>query len=1055
MDKKPTYNELEAEVERLRKIVKTKKISEEIHLLNNIMNSSVEMSIAATDINLDILFFNPKAEKIFGYEASDVIGKNLTEIHAMEKVEFSKIEKAIEIVKKERAYDYWVNTETPEGEKFYKSQVRGIWNENDKLVGFVLFTNDITEQINSQKEINKLRTAVEQSANSIIITDINGNIEYTNHKFTEISGYTSEEIKGENPRILKSGLQSKEYYTNLWKTIKAGNVWKGEFCNKAKKGHLFWEKVSISSIKNKEGGIINFIAVKEDITETKRVNDNLKDKEKNLRLIFENMQDVYYKLDANGKIIEASPSVVKLYKCNSITEIIGKYAKDFIYDIKDNNKLIEELHEKGYVRNYEIKHKRTDGKLVYVETNTKLVFDKRGNVEGVVGVFRDITERKSAEYELLKQNKEYELLNKEYKLLNNELIKKNKDLHISKLNIKESEEKFKIAFKTSPDSVNINRVADGMYFEVNEGFTRLTGYTEEDIKNKTSYDINIWVNSEDRNKLISGIRRNGYYNNLEAKFRKKKGDIITAKIIVINNEKFILSVTKNIQKFKEIQLELIKAKEKAEENENRYKVLSNASFEAIIISKKGFFVEQNATAAKMFGYSHKEAVGMFATEIFTDESNQIVKKNILSGYTKAYDVVALRKDGTTFDAEIQGFNFIYQGKNHRITAIRDVSLRKKTEKELLIAKEKAELSDKLKTAFLANMSHEIRTPMNAILGFSGLLNRSSLSNTKREKFVSIINENSTQLMKIIDDIIDIAKIEAGEIYLDESEFDVNDLIQTLIETLKPQAKIKDISLEYKQNNELNIFADKIKLKQILTNLINNAIKFTRKGKVEIDLIINNDFIEISVEDTGIGIEKSQINTIFERFRQVELTSAREFGGTGLGLSISKAYAKKMGGRISVKSELNIGSTFILFLPITKKCKAELTYTNYDNKELTDWSNKTVLIAEDESSIFLYLKEVLSGKSIKILHANNGEEAVQFCKTNENIDLILMDIKMPFLDGFGATRIIKKIKPQIPIIAQTAFALIGDEKKAIELGCDDYISKPIEEEKLLTIMQKYL
>ena len=286
MKQKPTYQELEQEINKLRNELEIESKIKNSSLLNNILTESTDMSIAVADINLNVIFFNPKAEEIFGYKASEIIGKNLTEIHAMEKVEFKRVEYAIEIVRKTGNYEYWVNTET----KYLKSNVRGIWNKQKEPEGFVLFTTDMTEHINSQKQIKKLSTAVEQSANTIIITDINGNIEYANKKFTDLTGYTTDEIIGQNARILDSGIQAKDYYAEMWDTITAGNTWEGEFCNKTKQGNLYWEHVIITPIKDKEK-ITNFLAIKEDITVRKGAELKLQKQNKELKIAKEKAEE--------------------------------------------------------------------------------------------------------------------------------------------------------------------------------------------------------------------------------------------------------------------------------------------------------------------------------------------------------------------------------------------------------------------------------------------------------------------------------------------------------------------------------------------------------------------------------------------------------------------------------------------------------------------------------------------------------------------------------------------------------------------------------------------
>ena len=517
---------------------------------------------------------------------------------------------------------------------------------------------------------------------------------------------------------------------------------------------------------------------------------------------------------------------------------------------------------------------------------------------------------------------------------------------------------------------------------------------------------------------------------------------------------------------KQQKIELKIAKEKAEANEERYKMLSNASFEAIIITENGFCIEHNNAALKMFGYSHEEAIGMFATDIFTDKSKEIAKKNNLSGYTQPYDVMALRKDGTIFNAEIQGANFFYHGKNLRIVAIRDITIRKETEKDLKNAKEKAEESDRLKTEFINNMSHEIRTPMNAILGFSGLLN-SDLTDFKRRNYINIIQNSGNQLLQIIDDILEISMLGAKQFEFVEKEVCLNDLLLEQFSIFDIKAKENKIPLYFKKglsDEESTIFTDETKLNKILNNLLENALKFTNEGFIEIGYNVlqrqgTESQLEIYVKDTGIGIKPESQKTIFDRFSQEEKSLSQNVGGLGLGLSIAKANSELLGGKITLQSEKVKGSTFFVTIPY-KPVNSITEKNNSDNcikKTIDEQDKNTILIVEDEEVNYLYIDTLLvnSELNVKTLHAKHGKEAVELCKENSEIDFVLMDLKMPIMNGFEATKLIKEFRINLPIVAQTAYTSKEDKENAISAGCIDFISKPINKDILNKIINKYL
>jgi signal transduction histidine kinase len=378
--------------------------------------------------------------------------------------------------------------------------------------------------------------------------------------------------------------------------------------------------------------------------------------------------------------------------------------------------------------------------------------------------------------------------------------------------------------------------------------------------------------------------------------------------------------------------------------------------------------------------------------------------------------------------------------------------------ELVRAKKRAEESDRLKSSFLANMSHEIRTPMNAILGFSELLKSKKFPDERKEKFIDIINIKGRQLMQIIADIIDISKIEAGQIKIVSKNFSVKDLMEDLeisFNSLQTHDKkfIKFITKVKEDEGDFWIYADKLRIGQILTNFLSNAYKFTEKGEIEVGYQIKEGkFIVFFVRDTGIGIGKDDLKIIFDPFRQVSGSYDRIYGGTGLGLSISRGLASKLGGSIWADSKINKGSTFYLKIPYTKGKKSEKIIEPFT--EIYNWQNKTILIAEDEEANYAFFRMLLAPTKARIIRAVDGLEAVEKSK-DHRVNLVLMDIKLPELDGLEATRIIKKNRKTLPVIAQTAYAMSSDEQECLKAGCDAYIAKPIIVETFLRLIGQFI
>ena len=379
--------------------------------------------------------------------------------------------------------------------------------------------------------------------------------------------------------------------------------------------------------------------------------------------------------------------------------------------------------------------------------------------------------------------------------------------------------------------------------------------------------------------------------------------------------------------------------------------------------------------------------------------------------------------------------------------------------DLLAAKEKAEESDRLKTAFLHNISHEIRTPMNAIVGFSGLLNEQDLPPEDIRNFTTIIEQSSNQLLSIITDLISISTIEAGQQKINEKAININDLCQLVLNQFILRAGSQNINLNFESAliwEKAEIISDEMKLIEILSNLIVNSLKFTIQGSVTYGYNIKGDFIEFYVSDTVIGIAEEFHEDIFKRFRRVENSFSTQYSGTGLGLSISKAYVELLGGKIWLTSEISKGTTFYFTIPLKIPKSASLLIDISNTENPIDKEKKlTLLVVEDGAVNFSLLKQFLTGLNCSILHALNGLEATEMCKSVNDIDLVLMDLKMPVMDGFEATKMIKKIRPELIIIAQTAYSTESDKEKAIACGCSDFISKPFSKASFLSIIKKHL
>jgi PAS domain S-box-containing protein len=500
-----------------------------------------------------------------------------------------------------------------------------------------------------------------------------------------------------------------------------------------------------------------------------------------------------------------------------------------------------------------------------------------------------------------------------------------------------------------------------------------------------------------------------------------------------------------------VRLESLSAQKSLLESEARFRTFAeNASdliYRVDLLPVRRFtFVSPSSTA--ICGYTPEEHYadpGLGMKLIHPDDRG--VLEVMARGGSLPGEPLILRwfhKDGNLIWME---HKIVYvRDRNENIIAVegiaRDITDRKNAERDIRKALEKAEHSDKLKTAFLNNLSHEIRTPLNAITGFADMLRDPGNSPEQVNHCVDIIHQSSTRLINVVEDIINISTIETGQLEVHDSEIDINLLLAQVINKVRPGAAAKGLGIDYSLDMDGNgpvIISDTGKLDYVITHLLENAIKFSDRGSIDIRCILERENLLFSVSDNGIGIDPGKHDKIFQRFNQTELEISVQRGGMGLGLPVSKSFIESLGGRMWVESTPGKGSVFFFSIPWRPAVKI----------------HRKLLVVEDEMSNYLLLKEIMRDSKVKILHAMNGREAIESVRKHPDIDLIIMDIKMPLMDGYEATVNIRRIRPEVPVIALTAHALPGDREKAMESGCNDYLSKPFLPEDFRVIMKRYL
>ena len=778
-----------------------------------------------------------------------------------------------------------------------------------------------------------------------------------------------------------------------------------------------------------------------DITERKRSEKALFISETNLHNLVQTIPDFIWLKDVNGTYLLCNTMFGRFFGAGE-AEIVGKTDYDFVdrelADFFRENDRSAMLAGKPTINEEWITF-ADDGHRAYLETIKSPMYDAQKNLMGVLGIGRDITIRKQA----------IDLLS-------------------------ESEQNYR-TLADSGQALIWTAGTDKLCYYFNRVWFEFTGRTiDQEMGNGWAEgvhpdDLNqcldIYVRAFDRREKFS----------MEYRLRRHDGEyrwLLDDGCPRYNsNGEFIgyighcLDITVSKQ-----------AKEALQISELNFRTLyQNAKIGLYRTTPAGAILLANNVLVKMLGYQSFEKLAernleeieyepTYQRKEFLDE----IEKN---GEIDDFESAWIRHDGRMIFVkesakairDSNGKTLYYDG------VVEDITERNRVGKELLNAKEKAEESDRLKSAFLANMSHEIRTPMNGILGFTDLLKEPHLTGAEQQKYIGIIEKSGARMLNIINDIICISKVESGQMEICISNTNVNEQMEDIFTFFKQEAEQKKLLFSYRtalSSKESIIQTDSEKVFAILTNLVKNAIKFTKTGSIEFGCEKKGKYLEFFVKDTGVGVPKEQQEIIFERFRQGSELLTRNYEGAGLGLAISRAYVEMLGGKIRVESNLGKltddglheknGSTFYFTLPYKWEAKVkragliEVADNLMEIQTSSELSGLKILIAEDEEVSQILISILIEKIAKEILKVRTGTEAVEACRNNPDIDLVLMDIKMPEMNGYEATRQIRVFNKKVAIIAQTAYAMVGDREKAIEAGCNDYISKPI---NLALLIQK--
>ncbi|HOP04509.1 MAG TPA: PAS domain S-box protein [Tenuifilaceae bacterium] len=913
---------------------------------------------------------------------------------------------------------------------------------------------DITEQKRAEQALREseemYRLVVESTNEGIWDWDIETNIAVFSDRYYTMLGYKPGEFEGsyENWRKLihpdDIGWTEVVIKKHLEEQLSEFNV---EYRMKAKDGNWRWIHAKGKVVgKNSQGKPNRVLGSHEDITERKQVDDEIRESRNLLQTILDTIPVRVFWKDKNLNYLGCNRAFAKDAGFTSPLQIIGKNDFDLAWSAQAELTHADDLAviNTGKAKiGYEEYRVSSNGEVIWLRTSKVPLRSPNGDVQGVLGTFENITDSKQAKDELYRSYAE-----------NQALLAAIPDLMF----VFTREGIFEDYYSSSLDDLLLPP----------EHFLgkHITDVLPNELANQTLQHLD----------LLYSTGENQFYE-YQIEIDGKK-NLYESRMVKIDEQR-VITICRDITERK-------KSEEAIEIERAYFEHLFDSSPEGIVVlDENDCIVRCNYEFTRMFGYTSDEVIGKRINSLIvpTDLANEGMEltNKVAIGNLIMHETKRMRKDGSLIDVSILGKPIRFKGGQIAVYGIyRDITDRKKVEEELIFknyeiesqneeyrkineelhkAKEQAEESDRLKSAFLANMSHEIRTPMNGIIGFSQLLVSPETGKEETSQYVDIIHSCSNQLLTIINDLIDISKIEANQVTILESEVELNKLLHEQYMLFDKKFREKDIEFTLStglENSLANIHTDSSRLKQIISNLLNNAIKFTKQGFVRFGYTKKNDVLEFYVKDSGIGISNDFHEIIFERFRQVETKLSTQAGGTGLGLAISKAFIEKMGGRIWVESQPDSGSHFYFTIPY--KPVENINFSGNSligvDEKLTSKPN-TILIAEDDDFNYLYISELFAEFEVKLLRASTGLEAVNLVKENPEIGIVLMDIKMPDMDGYEATMQIKSIRKKLPVIAQTAYAFSSDREKAIEAGCDDYLSKPLKREKLISLVSKYL
>ena len=898
-------------------------------------------------------------------------------------------------------------------------------NDRDYLVGI---WRDITAEKAAATEIRKLSLVIEQSPNSVVITDLDCRIEYVNDAFTRNTGYARDDVLGKNPRILQSGKTPKATYESMWQTLTSGVTWNGEFINRDSRGQEQIEAAIIVPLRQPDGRISHYVAIKQDITARKRQEDQLR----KLFLAVEQSPESIVITDLEARIEYVNETFQRNtgYTLEEAAGLNPRVLKSGRTPQATYDEMWTTL-SRGDIWRGELFNRRKDGSEYVEFANISPIRQPDGQITHYLAIKEDITEKKAMADELERHREHLEQL------------VESRTAELNTANALFDAASTGIVLMKDRTIVRCNRRMDEMF-----------GYS---FGEQIGQPTRIWF-PDDTAYAKVGVEvyqriAQGEIDVREMGLLRKDGRPIWCRAF----SRAIDPTDKtrgNVVIFEDITAERAAADALHLANEEQQAIFDTAS-SGIALVKDRFLMRCNRRLHEMVGWPMGEMIGKPTAMSYVDEAENTLIGNtayeqILRGEVHCSDHELVRRDGSRFWARLAGSAIEPTDPSKgTVWVIDDITAERAAIEQMREAKALAEAAARMKSDFLANMSHEIRTPMNAIIGMSHLAMKTELT-PRQLDYMEKIQGSSQHLLGIINDILDLSKIEAGKLVVESIDFELDQVLENVTGLISEKAAAKNLELiiEIGENVPHNLVGDPLRIGQVLINYANNAVKFTERGDIAIRVAIAQELVDevvliFSVCDTGIGLDEEQRSRLFQNFEQADSSTTRKYGGTGLGLAISRQLAGLMGGEVGVDSEPGEGSTFWF--------TARLGRGEKKSRQLLpepDLRGRRVLVIDDNDHAREVIGDMLRSMSFVVSSASSGREGIveirRAASADEPYEVVFLGWQMPELDGISIAKEIRRIVPTSTphMVMITAYGRDEVMKAASEVGIEDVLIKPV-------------